>query len=296
MTGRLESEPDTSPPPASTPVGARAQDTGGFELRGETTSLRAWLSSLAQARRLTAVLARKEFLVRYRRASLGVLWAVGLPVLQAVVLAVVFSRVVRIETEAPYWAFVFSGLVPAAFVLATTTAASTSIVDGAGLSSKVYFPRAVLPLATVVANMYGAVVSLVLLLVVVVVAGEAGPQLLLLVPATCLAVALTVGAALVGSALHVWFRDTSYLLQAVGTVWIYATPIVYPLSLLPSGARSVVEANPATGVVELFRAATVGADPGWTTSLYWSLGWAVGLLALGVVLHCRGDRVFADRL
>ena len=272
---------------------ARAE---GFELRGETTPLVPWLRSLWASRALTRVLARKDFLVRYRRASLGVLWAVGLPVLQAVVLAVVFSRVVRVETEAPYWAFVFSGLVPGAFVLSTVTAASTSIVDGSSLSSKVYFPRAVLPLATVLANLYGAVVSLVLLLLVVVLAGELEPRIVLLVPAVLLAVALTVGGALVGSALHVTFRDTRYLLQAIGAVWLYATPIAYPLGLLPGGLRAVVEANPATGVVELFRAATVGADPGWGTSLVWAVGWTVVLLVAGVLLHLRGDRTFADRL
>lgn len=275
---------------------ARRPSGEGFELRGETTAPLVWLRSLWASRRLTAVLARKDFLVRYRRASLGVLWAVGLPVLQAVVLAVVFSRIVRVPTDAPYWAFVFTGLVPAMFVLSAVTTASTSIVDGSSLSSKVYFPRAVLPLATVVASLYGALVSLVLLMVAVVVAGEAGPELVLLVPGVALAVALTVGASLVGSALHVTFRDTRYLLQALAAVWLYATPIVYPLALLPGVLRRVVEANPATGVVELFRAATVGADPGWGVSLAWSIVWTVALLALGVLLHCRGDRVFADRL
>ena len=268
----------------------------GFELHGETTPLLPWLRSLWAARRLTAVLARKDFLVRYRRASLGVLWAAGLPVLQAVVLAVVFSQVVRVQTEAPYWAFVFTGLVPAAFVLSTVTAASTSIVDGSSLSSKVYFPRAVLPLSTVVASLYGAGISLTLLLLVVVAAGELGPEILLLVPGVALALALSVGAALTASALHVWFRDTRYLLQAVAAVWIYATPVVYPLALLPSGLQRVVQANPGTGVVELFRAATVGPGEGWAVSLAWSCGWTVVLLALGVFLHCRGDRVFADRL
>ena len=268
----------------------------GFELRGETTPVGAWARSVWRARPLVAVLARKDFLVRYRRASLGVLWAVGLPVLQAVVLAVVFSRIVRVETEAPYWAFVFSGLVPGAFVLTAMTSAATSIVDGSSLSSKVYFPRAVLPLATLLANVYGAVVSLVLLVIVTVVAAEAGVHLLLLAPAVLLAVALTLAASLVLSALHVWFRDTRYLLQAVAAVWIYAAPIVYPLTLLPDGFRGVVEANPATGVVELFRAATVGADPGWGSALVWSLAWTAVLLGIGVALHCRGDRTFADRL
>jgi lipopolysaccharide transport system permease protein len=255
----------------------------GFELRGESTPPGAWLRGVWAARTLVAVLARKEFLVRYRRASFGVLWAVGLPLLQAVVLAVVFSQVVRFETASPYWLFVFTGVVPAAFVLSTITASSTSIVDGSSLSSKVWFTRAVLPLATVLASLYGAVASLALVVLAV-------------VPAVVLAVALSVGAALVGSALQVWFRDTRYLLQAVAAVWLYATPVVYPLSLLPGALRRVVEANPASGVVELFRAATVGAESGLRTPLLWSVGWTLALLVLGVVLHSRGDRVFADRL
>jgi lipopolysaccharide transport system permease protein len=278
----------------STTDGGRHPD--GFVLTGESTPVLAWLRALWQTRRLTAVLARKDFLVRYRRASLGVLWAAGLPVLQAVVLAVVFSQIVRVRTDAPYWAFVFTGLVPAAFVLATVTAAATSIVDNSSLSSKVYFPRAVLPLSTVLASAYGAVISLALLLVVVLAAGELGPEIVLLVPAVVLALALTLGAALTASALHVWFRDTRYLLQAIGAVWIYATPVVYPLTLLPGALRRIVEANPGTGVVELFRAATVGADPTAGTAVAWSVGWTVVLLLLGTALHCRGDRVFADRL
>ncbi|MCU1432920.1 MAG: type transporter [Actinotalea sp.] len=268
----------------------------GFELRGESTPPGAWLRGVWAARTLVAVLARKEFLVRYRRASFGVPWAVGLPLLQAVVLAVVFSQVVRFETASPYWLFVFTGVVPAAFVLSTITASSTSIVDGSSLSSKVWFTRAVLPLATVLASLYGAVASLALVVLAVVAAGEAGARLVLLVPAVVLAVALSVGAALVGSALQVWFRDTRYLLQAVAAVWLYATPVVYPLSLLPGALRRVVEANPASGVVELFRAATVGAESGLRTPLLWSVGWTLALLVLGVVLHSRGDRVFADRL
>lgn len=268
----------------------------GFELRGETTPPGAWLRSVWASRALVAVLGRKDFLVRYRRASLGVLWALGLPVLQAVVLAAVASRVIRPEVPAAYPVFVITGLVPAAFLITTVTAATTSVVDGASLSSRVYFPRAVLPLSTVVASAYAGVVSLVVLLVAVLVGGDLTPRLALLPVALVLLAALTVGGALVGSALHVWFRDVRYLLQAVGALWLYATPVVYPLDLIDGLLRRVVEANPATGVVELTRYATIGAAEGWGRALAWSLAWAVALLAGGVALHSRGDRVFADRL
>lgn len=270
--------------------------SAGFELRGGVTPLGPWLRSVWDARALVAVLGRKDFLVRYRRASLGVLWALGLPVLQAVVLAVVASRVARLEVPAAYPVFVITGLVPAAFLLSTVTTASTSVVDGSSLSSRVYFPRAVLPLSTVVASAYAGAVSLVVLLAAVVVSGEAGPRLLALPLALLLLVALTVGGALVGSALHVWFRDVRYLLQAIGALWLYATPIVYPLDVIDGTLRRVVEANPATGVVELTRWSTIGAVEGWERALAWSVVWAVGLLVAGVALHCRGDRVFADRL
>lgn len=269
----------------------------GFELRGESTPVGRLLADLWASRRLIAILARKDFYVRYRRASFGLLWAVGLPLFQAAVMAVVFSRVVRIETGVSYPVFLFAGLVPWSFFASTLGTASTAIVDGASLSNRIYFPRAVLPLVTVAANLYGFVISVGILLLLCLAFGVGlGPEVVLLVPATLLLVALATGFGLFAAAAHVYFRDVRYLVQASVTAWFYATPVLYPLDLAPSSLRTVIEVNPATGVVQLFRAATVGSSTGLVTPAAITCAWVVVLLAAALQLHRRYDRVFADLL
>jgi ABC-type polysaccharide/polyol phosphate export permease len=266
-------------------------------MEGEATTLRRLGAELWSSRSLIGMLARKDFFVRYRRASFGLLWAVGLPVFQALVLVVVFSRVVRIQTGPPYTVFLFAAFVPWSYFSITLGTAATAIVDNSGLASKIYFPRAALPLTTVVTNLYGSAVTLAVLLVMVVAFGVGiGPEIALLVPAVALVVALTASMSLLASAAHVYFRDVRYLTQAAMTVWFYVTPVLYPLDRVPGGIAPIVKLNPMTGVVELFRAATVGADPGWGPTVAITGAWTCACLVGALVLHRRYDRVFADLL
>jgi ABC-type polysaccharide/polyol phosphate export permease len=173
---------------------------------------------------------------------------------------------------------------------------STAIVDGAGMTTKIYFPRAVLPLVNVGSALYGFAISVVILLALSVVTGvDLGLNLLLLPPAMIIMAVLTTAFTLVFSALHVYLRDIRFVVQALLIPWFYVTPIIYPLTKA-GHLGTFLHINPLTGVVELFRAATVGADPGWVSSLWWTLGWTVGLLAVAVALHRRFNRVFADLL
>jgi ABC-type polysaccharide/polyol phosphate export permease len=267
----------------------------GFDMTTEITPLSELLSDLWAARDLIGMLARKDFLVRYRRASFGLLWAVGLPLFQASVMALVFSKVVRIHTSAPYPVFVFAGFVPWSYFSGTISAAATAIVDSAGLASKIYFPRAVLPLNTIFSNLYGFAVTVVALYLMAGVFGIVpGLRILLVIPAVISLVALTASLSLLFSAAHVYFRDMRYLVQAALTVWLYVTPVFYPLQLAPHRIRMFLSLNPMTGVVELFRASVVGADPGWTSSLYALVVWIVAATVGALVLHRRFNRVFSD--
>jgi len=269
----------------------------GFVLEGELTPLPQLWRELWQSRELIAILARKDFYVRYRRASLCLLWAVGLPLFQALVLAVVFSRVVRVHTGSNFAVFVLTGMVGWTYFSNTLSVASTSIVEGSGLSTRIYFPRAVLPLVSVIANLYGYVITLVITLILCPLLGVGlGLHTLWLLPATALAVAVTAGACLVTSALHVYFRDIRYIVTAAVIGWFYLTPVFYPLSLVHGVLRAVVVANPLTGVVELMRAATAGADSDWTTAVFVSVIWTLLLLGIGASLHRRFNRVFTDLL
>lgn len=267
----------------------------GFELEGEATPLRQLAAQLWESRELIAILARKDFYVRYRRASLGLFWAVGLPLFQAGVLAVVFSHVVHIHTGTSFTIFVLSGMVAWTYFSNTLTAASTAIVDGSGLSTRIYFPRAVLPIVSVTANLYGYFITLAILLILCPVFGVGlGLHLLWLVPETLLIVALAAGTCLVTSALHVYFRDVRYIVTAAVIGWFYLTPVFYPLHQAHGALHALISANPLTGVVELLRAATAGADPHWGSTVVVSLVWTAGLIGAGTALHSRYNRVFTD--
>jgi lipopolysaccharide transport system permease protein len=269
--------------------------TAGFVLEGEATPLRTLFGELWQSRGLLAMLARKDFFVRYRRASFGLLWAVALPLLQAIVLAIVFSRVAKIQVNGVnYTVFIFAGMISWTFFSGVFGSGSTSIVDGAAITTKIYFPRAILPLVTVASNLYGFSITALILIAMCLVTGVSiGFNVLLLVPAVIVMTALTTAFVLVFSALHVYFRDIRFMVQAMLIAWFYVTPIIYPLSKVGTLA-TFLRINPVTGVVELFRAATVGADPGWLSALWWTLGWTIGMLIIGVVLHRRFNRVFVD--
>ncbi len=268
----------------------------GFELTGDQSSIRELLVGAWAHRHLILILARKDFFVRYRRATFGLLWAAAIPLLQASVLAFVVARFANFDTGTNYTLYVLSGTVGWSTFSGAIGAGSTSIVDGAGLSTKIYFPRLVFPLVTIATGAYTLGIGTVVLLFVTIVSGEGlGSHTLYLVPATAATLFLAASFCLVLSALHVYFRDTRYLVQAALLVWLYLTPVIYPLEAI-GDARAFVEANPVTGVVELYRAATVGADEGWGVPLLWTAGWMAILTVIGLLLHRRFDRVFSDLL
>lgn len=266
-----------------------------FELTGESGTLRLLLRDLWGSRDLIRVLARKDFFVQYRRASFGVVWALALPLLQAGVLAVVVPRLVSFDTKGSYLAFVFGGTIVWVLFAGSLSAGTGSIVDGQALSTRVYFPRLVLPIETVLSKVYGFIPGAGLLVVITFLTGSGGPQVLLLLPAAVLAATLTVAFSAFFAALHVYFRDVRYLVQAALVAWFYVSPVIYPLSAI-RGLRPWIEANPVTGVIELFRLATVGADPTWPTAVAWTVGWTVLFLAMSLAVHRRYDRVFVDLL
>jgi len=269
----------------------------GFELRGPVTPVRTLFRDIWRARSLLRMLSRRDFYVRYRRPSFGVLWAVGLPLLNAIVLSIVFSRIVRVRTGVNYPTFVMSGVLPWTFFAGTVASASTSITGGSGIASKVYFPRVLLPLVTELANFYGFVPGIALLFGVALYNKvPIGPSALILLPAVVALLVITDGFALVFAALHVYFRDVSFIVAASLQAWFYASAVVYPLTLVPRGPlRTIVELNPMTGVVELFRMAIFGIPP-VTVAASAIAGWAVVLVAVGALLYRRFDRVFVDLL
>lgn len=245
-------------------------------------------------------LAAKDFKTRYKRASFGMLWAVALPLLQSFVLAFVFSRVGKFGREigdVGFAAYVLSGMVAYAYFSGSLLSAATSVVDGAGLAEKVWFPRAVLVLVPILSNFVGFGVSTVLALALApALGGHLSATTLLIVPGAALLVCFTSAIGLVLSALYVYFRDVKFIVQAAMLVWLYATPVIYdPASLLGQSA-GWLDLNPLTGIVGLFHAAVGVEGVPLLRPVLVSVGYTVLLGVAGIDAHRRHDRLFVDQL
>ncbi len=244
------------------------------------------------------MLARRDFYTKYRRPTFGTLWAVGLPLVQAGVLAVVFTKIVRIHTSIPYIVFAMSGVVPWTFMSSTLTQSVRAITSGSSIASKVYFPRAVLPLSNVGTSFYGFVPSLgVMFLAALAYRMPLSLNWLLVIPGSILMVALTAAFSLVFAALQVYFRDFAYVVTAAVQAWFYASAVIFPVKLVPKGLlRTAILANPATGMVEMFRSSFAGWQPYARTAVLFTVIWIVGLTLVAAYIYRLYDRVFVDLL
>jgi lipopolysaccharide transport system permease protein len=263
----------------------------------EPFSRREWIKSLWDHRGVIRVLAGKDFQARYKRTSLGVLWAGAVPLLQAAVLILVFSQFIQAGRGVSYAAYVLSGmLVWAGYFTMVVPQGTTAIVDGASLTDKLWFPRAILSLVPCLSNLVGLAIALVILLVAAPVLGEPpGLHSLLLIPACALLVSFTVALTMVLSALNVYFRDVRFIVTALMTVWMYATPILYPKSLV-GDLGAWLDLNPMTGIISLFHVAVIGDDGSWGRAVVISVIATAVLLVAAVEAQRRHDRLFADLL
>lgn len=253
-----------------------------------------WLAEVWSYREVLDMLARKDFQTRYKRASFGVVWAVAVPLLQAAVMAVVFTLVVHVPGSHHFAVYVMSGVIPFSYFSTVVLAGTTAIVDGSSLTDKVWFPRVLLVMVPAISNLVGFAVTVIVLLAFMPVFGVSmGAPLLFFVPAIILLVAFTTGLSMVLAALDVYFRDVKFLVTAALMIWIYLTPILYPQGLL-RGLGPWLEANPLTGIIVLFHMATVGSQGSWIRPVVISVIATAILLVVGVEAQRRHDRLFVD--
>lgn len=274
-----------------------------LDLVGERTPVRVLLRDLWAHRDLLALLARQDYRSRYRSASLGLVWAVFLPLLQGLVIAVVFSRLTGGGLTKLYVPYVICGVTAYGYLSSSLTAASTSIVDGAAIAGRIYFPRLVLPTTAPTANLPGFAISIALSLVVTLLCGlSPGWHVVLLPAVVALAWALVTTAGALLSMLHVYSRDVRFVVQAGLLVLFYATPVIYFLegrpgvAALPDGLVPFVLANPATGVVQLDRWVVTGDAAHVGTAVLVTLGWMLVLATATVLTYARRERIACDRL
>lgn len=264
-----------------------------IEPRGRLASLD--LRELWAFRDLLGAFVARDVRVRYQETLLGVAWALLRPLLPMVILTVVFGRLARLPSEGvPYALFVLSGLIPWGFFAASVQAAAESIVGSQGLVSKIYFPRLILPLTPVGVACFDLLVGLMVLVVAKAIFQPVHWGYLLWLPAAVLSLLLAgLGPALLLSSLTAVFRDLRHVTPLLLQAWMFLTPIVFPVGLVPARWRALAFLNPMAGPVELFRAAVIGRAPD-LGGVALSLLVGVLLLALAGAFFARTEDVLAD--
>lgn len=256
-----------------------------------------WID-LWRYRELFLILAWRDVAVRYKQTVIGVLWAFVRPFMTMVVFTAVFGTLAKLPTEgsAPYAVMVYAGLLPWTLFSSILNDASNSVIGNGNLITKVYFPRLVVPLATLVVALIDFLVSLVVLAGLMIWFGVApGWQILLLPLFVLMALAAALGPALWAAALIANYRDFRFIIPFVTQIGLYVSPVGFSSKLVPSQWQVLYSINPMVGVIDGFRWCILGGD----SPIYWP-GFVVSLvviaifLVLGLRAFRRSERSFAD--
>jgi homopolymeric O-antigen transport system permease protein len=253
------------------------------------------ISDFWHYRELLYFLAWRDVKVRYKQAFLGAAWAIIQPLFTMIIFTLFFGRLAGVPSEGiPYPLFSFCALVPWMYFSTTLGQAGNSLVSNANLVTKVYFPRALLPAATVVSGMLDFLMgSLFLGLMMIyyhVRPGWAlfmGPILILVL------MLLTLSISMLLAALNVRYRDVKYALPFIIQIWLFVTPIIYPVTFLPKRYRQFLAFNPLAGLVEGFRACLFSTRMDWRL-LGISCTITLFLAVFGGIYFRKTERSFAD--
>jgi lipopolysaccharide transport system permease protein len=254
------------------------------------------LGEIWNYRELLYFLIWRDIKVRYKQTVLGAAWAIIQPVFAMAVFSVFLGRLAKVPSDGlPYPIFTYCALLPWQLFAYAMAESGNSLVASQNLITKVYFPRLVIPIAAVLAGMMDFAIAFVVLLGMMIYYGITPtvaiwslPLFLLLAIATALAIGLWL------SALNVTYRDVRYTIPFLTQIWLFATPVAYPSSLLPEKWRALYGLNPLAGVVEGFRWALLGKAEGPGPLLAVSVVMVLVLLVGGLYYFRRMEKTFAD--
>jgi len=254
------------------------------------------LMDLWQYRDLFFFLAWRDIKIRYKQTLLGASWAILQPLLTMVIFSFIFGKLAGLPSEGiPYPVFTYTALLPWQLFAFALSQSSNSLVGSQQLVSKVYFPRLIIPIASVAPGVVDFILSFVVLIglmtyfkIQLTIRLFVLPLLLLLALLTALAVGLWL------SALNVEYRDVRYVVPFLTQFWMYATPVAYSSTLIPEKWRWLYGLNPLTGVVESFRWALLGSGDSLGPMFWVSVGIVIILLVSGLFYFRRMEDTFAD--
>lgn len=255
------------------------------------------LAELWRYRELLYFLVWRDIKVRYKQTAMGATWAILQPVAGMVVFSLFFGRLAGLPSDGvPYPIFAFAALVPWTFFANGMALATSSLVGSQNLLKRVYFPRLAIPTSAVLSSLADFAIAFLVLLAMMIGYGIAprAVSLVVLPLLVLLAFTTSLGVGLWLSALNVKYRDIAYMTPFMSQLWLFATPIAYPSSLLSEPWRTVYGLNPMAGVVEGFRWALLGTDTAPGGIIFVSALVSLTLLVSGAFFFRRSEQTFAD--
>jgi lipopolysaccharide transport system permease protein len=258
---------------------------------------RHYWNDLWRYRELFFFLAWRDILVRYKQTAIGMVWALGRPLITVLVFTLVFSKLAKLPSEGvPYPILVFAALLPWQFFSSAFSGAGDSLINNAGMISKVYFPRLVIPTSAVIVSFVDFLISIIILVALMIWYGFAPNLRMLTLPLfVFVAFAAAMGAGLWVAALNVKYRDFRIIVPFVVQFGLYISPVGFSSNIVPEQWRLLYSINPMVGVIDGFRWAILGGN----TQLYWpgfllSLSLVLVILVTGIVYFRKTEKTFAD--
>ena len=238
---------------------------------------------------------KRDVKIRYKQTALGFLWAIIQPLFLMVVFTLFFGNLAKVPSEGiPYPLFSFAALIPWTLFAEGITRSTTSMVSNANIMTKVYFPRLIMPLSGILSPLVDFAIAFVILILMMAYYGFVPTIAIVLLPAfILLALLSSLAVGLWLSALNVKYRDFQYTIPFLIQLWLFASPVVYPASMLPQSWQYVYALNPMVGVIEGFRWALLGTNPPESMILV-SVGVVILLLVGGLFYFKRMEQYFAD--
>lgn len=257
------------------------------------------LGDLWAYRELIYFLTWRDIKVRYKQSVLGILWAILKPFMAMVVFTIFFGNFAKIPSDGiPYPIFSYTATLPWELFAASLSVASRSMVSNSNMISKIYFPRMIVPLASVMSSLVDFLIGFTILIGMMIYYKFTPTIAILWLPLLILLALITaLGVGFWSSALMVRYRDVGYIMPFVSNLWMYLTPVVYSSSMIPEKWRLLYSLNPMTGVVEGFRYALLGtARSGSVMMILVSSVIAILILITGMFYFRRMEKKFADMI
>ncbi len=250
---------------------------------------------LIKYRELLGIWIGREIKIRYKQSFLGAAWAILQPLALMLIFTLVFSRFVQVPTDGiAYPIFSYTAVLPWTFFATAISFGVPSLVSNMNLVTKTYFPREILPLGAIGASFLDFLVASSIFVVMLAIYGVQLTLFALWVPVLILLqILLTIGIALLASSVIVFYRDVRFIVPVALQLWLYATPIIYPASLVPESLRTLYAMNPMVGIIEGYRATLLYGQPP-PNSIIVSAVVSVFLVALGYFMFKRLEPSFAD--